>query len=239
MAAGAEPAPDQLESIVVDRHEIALAQRRRAVRRTARTVRRASGGPRPQRRGMAPCYFPARYTAIARSRSVSSSHGSRQISRSAARWRSALARSPDLQVGLADVLVRAAMARIELDRALVVSEGLVVLLEVAVRVAEVVLQVRVVRIAARGDREALHGFGPVLRVKGLLAGGVVLVALHRRRDWPRTARRGSSAHRADSPARSKRHRGAASPHRGARATLARAISGRVPSPLAASAVSRP
>jgi hypothetical protein len=51
------------------------------------------------------------------------------------------------EVGLADVLVRAAMARINLDGALVMLEREVVLLQVAVGKAEIVLQVRMVGMA--------------------------------------------------------------------------------------------
>ena len=49
------------------------------------------------------------------------------------------------QVRLSDVLVRAAVPRIELDRALVVFEREVHLLEIAVGIAEIVVQVGAVR----------------------------------------------------------------------------------------------
>jgi hypothetical protein len=77
------------------------------------------------------------------------------------------------QVGLADVLVRAAVARIDRERALVVPECRVVLLEVAVREPQVVLQVRVVGIAHLGLREACHCRLPVALLQGLAARGVI------------------------------------------------------------------
>ena len=80
------------------------------------------------------------------------------------------------EVGFADVLVRAAMARIELDGALVVFEREVVLLQVAVGIAKHVLQVRLVGMAHLRALEKARGVGPVLLLDRPLARGVVLVA---------------------------------------------------------------
>ena len=54
------------------------------------------------------------------------------------------------QVRLADVLVSAAMAGVELERLLVVREGGLELAALAIGVAEVILDVRVTRVAERG-----------------------------------------------------------------------------------------
>lgn len=80
------------------------------------------------------------------------------------------------QIGLADVFMRAAMARAELERALVVFEGEIELLEVAIRVAEVVLQVGIVRVAQRRPLETSRGLWLVFVFPGPFAGRVVRVA---------------------------------------------------------------
>src|SRR6266566_8623882 len=51
------------------------------------------------------------------------------------------------QVGLADVLVCAAVARVELQRALIVPEGAIELASIAIGVAERVLDVSIARVA--------------------------------------------------------------------------------------------
>ena len=81
------------------------------------------------------------------------------------------------EVRLTDVLVRATMARIELDGALVVREREVVLLQIAIGIAEDVLQVRVVGIAYLGTLEKAHGLRPILLVDRPFARSVVLVPL--------------------------------------------------------------
>ena len=80
------------------------------------------------------------------------------------------------EIGLADVLVSAAMARIELDRALIVLEGEVELLQVAIGVAQVVLQIGVVGMPLLRALEEPHRLCPVLLVRQPLAGGIVRVA---------------------------------------------------------------
>ena len=55
----------------------------------------------------------------------------------------------DHQIRLADIFVRAAVPRVQLQRTLVAGEGLRHLAGVAVRVAEVVLDVGVARVAQR------------------------------------------------------------------------------------------
>src|SRR6267143_2330995 len=83
---------------------------------------------------------------------------------------------PDHQVGLAQIFVRAAMARIELQRARIVLEGERHLAEVAVRVAQVVLDVRVARVAQRRRRKQPHRTLPVLLLDRLPAARVLGVA---------------------------------------------------------------
>ena len=77
-----------------DRRVRAHPRRARSGRAAADADGLAGSSPAPHLRGVASCYFPARYCAIARCRSVNSSQGSRQISFSAARCRSAPATSP-------------------------------------------------------------------------------------------------------------------------------------------------
>jgi hypothetical protein len=60
-----------------------------------------------------------------------------------------LARIADHQVGLADVFVRAAMPRVELERAMVVAECERQVARIAVRVREKILDVGVARVAQR------------------------------------------------------------------------------------------
>src|SRR5438477_4043089 len=79
----------------------------------------------------------------------------------------------DHQVGFAGVLVGAAVTRVELQRALVVLEGEIQLAGVAIRVAEVVLDVGVARVPQRGGGERPNGRGPVLRLDGGSACGEV------------------------------------------------------------------
>src|SRR5256886_16846117 len=77
------------------------------------------------------------------------------------------------QVRLADVLVRPAVARIELERALVVLERRVEPARVAIRIAEIVLDVGVTRVAQCRRGEQPDPGAPVFRVDRGLAGGVV------------------------------------------------------------------
>src|SRR2546425_4328658 len=85
------------------------------------------------------------------------------------------------QVRFADVLVRTAVPGIELQRPLVMLEGELELPALAVRVAEVVLDVRVARVAQRCRGQAREGKTPVPRVNGMPAGRIVRVeALGRR-----------------------------------------------------------
>src|SRR4029450_2318810 len=79
------------------------------------------------------------------------------------------------EVSLADVLVRAAMARIELDGAPVMLEREVVLLEVAMGKTEHGLQVRVVGMAQLRALEKARGLRPVLFLGRPLTRRVVLV----------------------------------------------------------------
>ena len=81
------------------------------------------------------------------------------------------------EVRLADVLVRATMAWIELDGALVVRERQVVLLQVAVGIAEGILQVRVVGIAYLGALQEQHGLRPILLLDRPFARCIVLIPL--------------------------------------------------------------
>lgn len=77
---------------------------------------------------------------------------------------------------LADVLVGATMARVELDRAPVVLESELVLLQVAVGKAEAVLQVRMVGLAHFRALEQAGGILPVLHLARPLARSVVRIA---------------------------------------------------------------
>src|SRR5947209_135184 len=81
----------------------------------------------------------------------------------------------DDEIGFAGVLVRAAMPGIELQRPLVVLEGEIELPALSVRVAEVVLDVRVARVAQRCRGQPLDGESPVPCVNRILAGRVVRV----------------------------------------------------------------
>src|SRR5262245_38814924 len=79
------------------------------------------------------------------------------------------------QVGLADVLVGTAMARVELERLLVVREGRLELAALAIRVAEVVLDVRVAGVAERGGGERPDRTVPVLGADGRLPCRIVRI----------------------------------------------------------------
>src|SRR5215813_7598204 len=69
------------------------------------------------------------------------------------------------------------MARVERERALVVGEGEIELLEVPVRKSEEVVEVGAVRIAAFGDLQLRDRLRPVLRLHRGNARGVILVPL--------------------------------------------------------------
>jgi hypothetical protein len=73
-----------------------------------------------------------------------------------------LGRVVGYQIGLADVLVGAAMARVELERLLVVREGRLELAALAIGVAEVILDIRVTRVAERGRGKRPDRAVPVL-----------------------------------------------------------------------------
>ena len=98
------------------------------------------------------------------------------------------------QVGLADVLVCAAVARVELQRALIVPEGAIELASIAIGVAEIVLDVSIARVAQRRRGEQRDGPWPILGVDRLLArciirveldgAGIVFSRVGRSRAWP-------------------------------------------------------
>ena len=81
----------------------------------------------------------------------------------------------DDEIRLSDVLVRAPMPGIELQRAPVVLEGELELAGAAVRVAEVVLNVRVACVAERRGGQPRDRGLPVLRGDGVLAGRIVRI----------------------------------------------------------------
>src|SRR5688500_2679539 len=68
------------------------------------------------------------------------------------------------------------MPRVELYRALVMLECKVHLLQVAIRIAQVIVQIRAVRIAQRRLMEALYGLAPVFLFHRRFAGSVVGIA---------------------------------------------------------------
>src|SRR5690348_17013380 len=77
-----------------------------------------------------------------------------------------LRRVVDDEVRFADVFVRATMPRVELERTPVVREGKAHLAGMTIRVAKIVLDVGVPRIAKRGRGEPLDRGVPLLRVEG-------------------------------------------------------------------------
>src|SRR5882724_1172993 len=79
------------------------------------------------------------------------------------------------QVRLADVLVSAAMAGVELQRLLVVREGRLELAALAIGVAEVILDVRVARVAERGRGKRPDRAIPVLGRDGRFPRRIVRV----------------------------------------------------------------
>src|SRR5262245_47384949 len=79
------------------------------------------------------------------------------------------------QVRLADVFVSAAMAGVELERLLIVGEGRLELAALPIRIAEVILNVRVARVAERRGGEGPDRAVPVLGGDGRLARRVVRV----------------------------------------------------------------
>ena len=81
------------------------------------------------------------------------------------------------EVRLADVLVGAAMAGIELQRPLIVREGGLELATLAVGVAEIVLDVGVARIAKGGGGKQPDRGAPVLGRNGRLPRRVVRIEL--------------------------------------------------------------
>src|SRR5207247_8487077 len=141
------------------------------------------------------------------------------------------------QVGLADVLVSAAVARVELERSLVVFERGVELTEMPVREPEVVLQVGVLGVAQRGLPESLDRFGPVLALVRQLAGRVVGVAGRRLGLGLRRVREGRRRHADDGGHGHRRSRRDPRTQRWPRNAFARAVSGRTVSALLASATS--
>ena len=80
------------------------------------------------------------------------------------------------QIRLADVFVRATMARVKRDRLLVMLERQVEALQVAVGVAQVVVQVGIFGIADGSFLEAPRRFTPVFAVDGLLASSLIGIA---------------------------------------------------------------
>ena len=85
----------------------------------------------------------------------------------------------DHQIGLADVFVRPAVPRIDRQRALVVFEGLVHLAQLAMREAELVVQVGGIRKAAKRRVEAAQCRTGVARLARREAGDIVLVLQQR------------------------------------------------------------
>src|SRR5215510_3582522 len=81
------------------------------------------------------------------------------------------------QVRLAHVLVGAAMARVDLQRTLVVHEGGLELAALAVGVAQVVLDVGVARIAERGGGKQPDRGAPVFRRDGRFPRRVIRIEL--------------------------------------------------------------
>jgi hypothetical protein len=79
----------------------------------------------------------------------------------------------DEQVGFPDVLVRPAMPRVELERPLVVLERLLHLSGIAIGEAEVVLDVRIARVADCRGRQRADRCRPVPRLDRLLACRVI------------------------------------------------------------------
>src|SRR5439155_10572470 len=72
----------------------------------------------------------------------------------------------DHQIGLADVLVRASMSGIELERPPIVLERELELPGVTIRVAEIVLDVGIARVSERGGGERPDRGFPALRLDG-------------------------------------------------------------------------
>src|SRR4029453_3454200 len=82
------------------------------------------------------------------------------------------------EVCLTDVLVCAAVAWVELQRALIVPEGEIELAGVAISVAEIVLDVSIARVAQRRRVERLDRRRPILGVDRLLTRCVIRIELH-------------------------------------------------------------
>ncbi len=82
-----------------------------------------------------------------------------------------------LQIGLADVFVRALVLRIEGQRRLVGGEGRVEIAPVAQRIAEKVVGVGVLRIGGHGLSQQRHGTGEILGFGGLAPGHEVGIGL--------------------------------------------------------------
>src|SRR5207245_315870 len=87
----------------------------------------------------------------------------------------------DYEISLADVFVRAAMPRIELQCPLVMPEGELELAGMAIRVAEIVLDVGVARVAERGGGERPDRGIPVLRLDGRFPRRVIRIELRSER----------------------------------------------------------
>src|SRR5690349_8946445 len=136
------------------------------------------------------------------------------------------------EIGLAEIFARAAVARIELDRAAVVLERGIVALQVAVRVAEPVLQVRIVGIAALGLRKARDRILPALLDDRFLAGRVIGIAVGGL--GLRLVAVGEGARRECTERHRRAYRRGECPHRYATAIFALITSGRLPSDFAAS-----
>ncbi len=83
------------------------------------------------------------------------------------------------QIRFADVLVRAAVPGVELERALVMLEREVELTRVPVGVAEIVLDIGIAGVAERRRGKRLDRGAPVLRLDRLFARGVVRIELRR------------------------------------------------------------
>jgi hypothetical protein len=73
------------------------------------------------------------------------------------------------QIRLADIFMRAAMTRTERQRSLIMPEGGLELAGVAVGVTEVILDIRIARVAQRCGRERYDGLIPLLGFDRLLA----------------------------------------------------------------------
>src|SRR5262245_52650163 len=81
------------------------------------------------------------------------------------------------EICFADVFMRAAMSRVEVDGALVVLERKVELLQVAVGVAQAVLQVGLSRMALFRALIELYGDRPVFPLSRRFSRRIVLIAL--------------------------------------------------------------